>query len=146
MLDATAIALRYQALAPVLDERGLRRFAAAEARAAGRGGVLLLSRLTGLARSTIDRGLAELNPEAAALAPGRVRRPGGGRKKLTHHDPTLLSDLQGLVEPTTRGDPEAPPLWTSRSLRNPVFAIWPTRCKAWDTGSSTTSWLTCCGN
>src|SRR5205823_5708953 len=56
-------------------------------------------------------------------APGRVRRPGGGRKKLTETDPTLLSDLQGLVEPTTRGDPQAPLLWTSRSLRNLAEAL-----------------------
>ena len=123
MIDETAIASRFAALAPVLDERGLRRFAAAEARTAGRGGVSLLSRITGLARSTVDRGLAELKPDAASLPAGRVRRPGGGRKKLTQTDPTLLSDLEGLVEPTTRGDPEAPLLWTSRSLRNLADAL-----------------------
>ena len=124
MVDEAAIALRYAALAPVLDERAVRRFAAAEARTAGHGGVSALSRITGLARSTIDRGLAELNNAATADAmAGRVRRPGGGRKKLTETDPTLLTDLQGLIEPTTRGDPEAALLWTSRSLRNLADAL-----------------------
>jgi hypothetical protein len=124
MVDEAAIALRYAALAPVLDERGLRRFAAAEARTAGRGGVLALTRITGLARSTIDRGLRELAGVAAPeAAPGRTRRPGGGRKKLTATDPTLLADLQSLVEPTTRGDPMAALLWTSRSLRNLADAL-----------------------
>ena len=124
MLDEAGIQLRYEALDPVLDERGRRRFAAAEARAAGRGGVSAVSRITGLARSTIIRGLAELVGDAdGGVARGRVRRPGGGRKKLTETDPTLLSDLQGLVEPATRGDPQAPLLWTSRSLRNLAEAL-----------------------
>jgi hypothetical protein len=124
VIDEAAIALRYAALAPVLDERGRRRFAAAEARTAGRGGVLALTRITGLARSTIDRGLRELSGTAGEEAGlGRVRRPGGGRKKLTETDPTLLADLQALVEPTTRGDPMAPLLWTSRSLRNLADAL-----------------------
>ena len=124
MIDEAAIALRYAALAPVLDERGRRRFAAAEARTAGRGGVLALTRITGLARSTIDRGLHELAGTAGQEAgSGRVRRPGGGRKKLTETDLTLLADLRSLVEPTTRGDPMAPLLWTSRSLRNLADAL-----------------------
>ena len=116
-----AIRLRYQALDPVLDERGRRRFAAAEALAAGRGGVAAVARITELARSTIGRGLAELRGEATpGPAPGRVpvRRPGGGRKRLAAKDPSLLDDLQGLVEPATRGDPRAPLLWTAKSLRN----------------------------
>jgi hypothetical protein len=124
VIDESAITLRYAALAPVLDERGRRRFAAAEAQTAGRGGVLALTRITGLARSTIDRGLRELaGLVAKEAALGRVRRSGGGRKKLTETDPTVLSDLQSLVEPTTRGDPMAPLLWTSRSLRNLADAL-----------------------
>jgi len=116
--------MRYAALGPVLDERGLRRFAAAEARTAGRGGVSAVSRITGFARSTIDRGLAELNhPTGIEARSGRVRQPGGGRKKLTRTDQTLLADLKDLVEPTTRGDPEAALLWTSRSLRNLADAL-----------------------
>jgi hypothetical protein len=124
VVDEAAIRLRYGALDPVLDERSRRRFAAAEACAAGRGGVALVSRLTGIARSTINRGLAELRGVTSCeLATWRVRRPGGGRKKLTETDATLLSDLRGLVEPTTRGDPQAPLLWTSRSLRNLAEAL-----------------------
>jgi transposase len=116
VVDDAAIRLRYQALDPVLDERSRRRFAAAEAMAAGYGGVALVSRITGLARSTIGRGLGELR-SGAAIDPKRVRRAGGGRKALAAQDATLLDDLRGLVEPETRGDPEAPLLWTAKSLR-----------------------------
>jgi len=119
MIDHSAIKLRYEALDPLLDERGRRRFAAAEALAAGRGGVTAVARIMGMARSTIDRGLAELRGEAAPDAgSGRVRRKGGGRRSLVATDPTLLADLKSLVEPTTRGDPMAPLLWTAKSLRN----------------------------
>ena len=116
MVDDGAIRLRYEALDPVLDERGRRRFAAAEAKAAGRGGVSLVSRITGVARSTIGRGLAELRSGAVVDA-GRVRRPGGGRKRLAVQDGRVLEDLRALVEPETRGDPEAALLWTAKSLR-----------------------------
>jgi hypothetical protein len=117
MIDEAAIRLRFEALEPVLDERGRRRFAAAEARAAGFGGIKAVSRITGVARSTIGRGLAELDGANAPPA-GRVRRPGAGRKPLTETDPSLLDDLRRLVEPATRGDPERPLLWTAKSLRN----------------------------
>ena len=119
MIDERAIRTRYAALDPVLDERGRRRFAAAEALAAGHGGIATVARVTGIARSTIGRGLAELRGEAEAdAAPGRVRRAGAGRPPLLTADPTLLADLAALVEPTTRGDPMAPLLWTAKSLRN----------------------------
>ena len=119
MIDHAAIRLRYEALDPVVDERGRRRFAAAEALAAGRGGVTAVAPITGVARSTIDRGLAELRGDAApAAAPERVRRQGGGRRPLVVTDPRLLPDLRELVEPTTRGEPMAPLLWTAKSLRN----------------------------
>jgi Rhodopirellula transposase DDE domain len=117
VVDDAAIRLRYAALDPVLDERGRRRFAAAEALAAGRGGVTVVSRITGVARSTIGRGLAELR-SGVATELGRVRRAGGGRKRLAAQDATLVEDLRALVEPATRGDPEAPLLWTAKSLRH----------------------------
>ena len=87
-----------------------------------RGGVSALSRITGMARSTIGRGLAELRSAASDVA-ASVRRAGGGRKKLTSGDATLLDDLRELVEPATRGDPQAPLLWTSKSLRHLAAAL-----------------------
>ena len=116
MIDELAIRQRFEALAPVLDERGLRRLAAAEAVAAGRGGVSAVMRATGLARSTIGRGLGELRAGGPQDAE-RVRRPGGGRKPLSETDASLLDDLRSLVEPATRGDPQSPLLWTCKSLR-----------------------------
>jgi transposase len=119
MIDEKAIRLRYEALSAVLDERGRRRFASAEALSAGRGGVTAVSKITGIARSTIDRGLVELRGEGESISSSRrVRRVGGGRKRAVEKDPTLLSDLKRLVEPTTRGDPMTPLLWTAKSLRN----------------------------
>ena len=100
----------------MLDERGRRRFGAAEAMAAGRGGITAVMRATGLARSTIGRGLAELRQAATSLG-DRVRRPGGGRKPLCESDASLLDDLRSLVEPETRGDPQSPLLWTCKSVR-----------------------------
>ncbi|MGH6629179.1 MAG: ISAzo13 family transposase [Burkholderiales bacterium] len=117
MVDHAAIELRHAALDPVLDERGRRRFSAAEAMAAGRGGVTAVARITGMARSTIARGIAELRG-GVAPEPGRVRQPGGGRKRLVDTDESLVKDLRDLVEPATRGDPEAPLLWTAKSLRS----------------------------
>jgi Rhodopirellula transposase DDE domain len=116
VIDESAIRQRFEALAPVLDERCRRRFAAAEAAAAGHGGVVAVMRATGIARSTIGRGLAELRvgerPDAE-----RVRRPGGGCKPASETDASLLDDLRSLVEPETRGDPQSPLLWTCKSLR-----------------------------
>jgi Rhodopirellula transposase DDE domain len=116
VIDESAIRLRFEALAPVLDERARRRFAAAEAAAAGRGGVSAVMRVTGIARSTIGRGLAELHRGEIHEA-NRVRRPGGGRKPLSETDANLLDDLRALVQPETRGDPQSPLLWTCKSLR-----------------------------
>jgi hypothetical protein len=116
VIDESAIALRFAALSPVLDERGRRRFAAAEALTAGRGGISAVSRATGLARSTIGRALDELRA-GEELEAERVRRPGGGRKPLSETDASLIDDLRCLVEPTTRGDPQSPLLWTCKSLR-----------------------------
>jgi hypothetical protein len=115
MIDEAAIQLRFEALAPLLDERARRRFVAAEAMAAGRGGVSAVARATGVARSTIGRGLAELRT-ADRLAAHRVRRPGGGGKPLIETDPTVLDDLCALIEPNSRGDPQSPLRWTCKSL------------------------------
>jgi transposase len=117
VIDQEAIRLRFEALDPLLDERGRRRYAAAEALAAGHGGISAVSQITGVARSTIGRGLVELR-DGATAEPDRVRRPGGGRKPLTVKDATLIDDLRGLLEPSTRGDPQAALLWTAKSLRN----------------------------
>ena len=108
---------RYAALFPVLDERGRRRFAAAEARTYGFGGVSVVARITGLARSTIARGIEEIE-QKPEVETKRVRKPGGGRKRKHVADSTLLNDLQHLVEPATRGDPMRTLLWTSKSLRH----------------------------
>jgi hypothetical protein len=116
VIDESAIRQRFAAVAPLLDERGRRRFAAAEALTAGRGGIVAVSRATGVARSTIGRGLAELR-DGEELDPERVRRPGGGRKPLIAQDPTLLADLWALIEPDSRGDPQSPLRWTCKSLR-----------------------------
>ena len=104
-------------MAPVLDEQSRRRFAAMEAQALGHGGVSLMAQISGLARSTIQRGLAEIQQRVSAPA-GRVRKEGGGRKPKTVEDPTLMTDLRAALEAVTRGDPMQPLLWTSRSLRN----------------------------
>jgi len=117
--QARAARKRYRELAPVLNEQSLRRFVALEAQALGRGGVCLMSRISRLARSTIYRGLADIRDNVSA-PPGRVRKHGGGRKKKSFQDPTLVADLKRLIEPMTRGDPMRPLLWTTRSLRNLV--------------------------
>jgi transposase len=117
--QARAARTRYREMAPVLDEQSRRRFVALEAQALGRGGVSLMARITGLARSTIYHGLSDIREKASA-PPGRIRKEGGGRKKKSVQDPSLLTDLKKLVEPATRGDPTQLLLWTSRSLRNLV--------------------------
>ena len=114
---ARATRKRYRQIAPVLNEQSRRRFVAMEARALGRGSVSLMARITGLARSTIYHGISDIRNNEAAPQ-GRIRRTGGGRKKKTSEDPTLLKDLKALVEPTSRGDPMRALLWTCRSLRN----------------------------
>jgi hypothetical protein len=114
MIDVEAIRQRFSAVSPFLDERGRRVVAAAEAAAAGYGGIAAVSVATGIAASTIGRGLRELS-EPRKL--DRVRRAGGGRKTNVAKDATLLSDLGALVEPTSRGDPQSPLLWTCKSVR-----------------------------
>jgi len=113
---------RYREMAPVLNEQSRRRFVALEAQALGRGGICLMSEISGLARSTIYRGLSDICDNVSAPL-GRIRKEGGGRKRKTIEDPTLLVALKSLVAPVTRGDPMRPLLWTSRSLRHLVTAL-----------------------
>ena len=119
---ARAARKRYREMAAVLNEQSRRRFVAMEARALGHGGVSLMARISGLARSTIYHGVCDIRDKVSA-SPGRVRRAGGGRKTKASQDATLVSDLKSLVEPVTRGDPMQPLLWTTRSLRNLVDAL-----------------------
>jgi Rhodopirellula transposase DDE domain len=109
------IVARWRLLGPELDERRRRLWTAAEASAYGPGGVGALARVTGLAQETVRRGLAELEA-GERVEVGRVRRAGGGRRPLTEDDPTLVADLERLVGPATRGDPESLLRWTSKSL------------------------------
>jgi len=100
----------------LLDERTRRLTAANEARSLGRGGISAVSRACGLSRKAIANGIREIE-EGRALPPGRIRRPGAGRKKITEQDPRLMAALQRLLAPATRGDPESPLRWTCKSTR-----------------------------
>lgn len=121
MIDKSGVKARYEALSPHLDERGRRLFAANEARAAGYGGIAAVSEVTGIARSTIGRGLSDL--DAGGEADVRIRRIGGGRKQKSEIAPDLLPALNELVQSAIRGDPQAPLLWVSRSQRNLAKAL-----------------------
>jgi transposase len=115
--DPAGIRDRYNALASLLDEKSRRLMVAAECKAWGTGGISAVSKATGVARKVIRQGLRELE-QPATKTDGRIRRPGGGRKKASDKDPTLISDLEKLVDPTTRGDPESCLRWTCKSVRN----------------------------
>ena len=114
------IGRKYRMLRTEMDERMRRQWAAAEARDWGWGGVTAVAQATGLSRTTITAGLAELDLPAQRRSAEamRVRRPGGGRHPLTQTDPELLAALELLIEPVTRGDPESPLRWTCKSTRN----------------------------
>jgi hypothetical protein len=117
-----AIRHRFKALSPVLDERALRLWAAAEANSFGRGGIAAVTRATGIFGKRIIAGIKDLaelerNPPTEKPQDQRIRRPGAGRKRLTETNPTLLQDLDALVEPLARGDPESPLRWTCKSVR-----------------------------
>jgi len=122
VVDETALQARFSALAPFLDEQLRRLWAGAEARAIGRGGIEAVHQISGLAHKTIRAGMADLDDRQLAGS-GRIRRPGGGRTPEVEKDPELLSDLEALVKDATRGDPESPLLWVSRSVRNLTDAL-----------------------
>lgn len=109
-------------MAPELNERQRRLWAASEARAAGRGGITATARATGMAIDTIRRGIAELE-SGERITPGRVRRPGGGRRSLLERDPTILDDIERLVDEDSRGDPESLLRWTAKSVRQIAGAL-----------------------
>jgi Rhodopirellula transposase DDE domain len=123
---------KFELLRPLMDERMRRQWAASEALSLPRGGVTVVAKATGLSRTTIGEGMRELR-ERTDLAiedeicvselPERVRRPGGGRHPLREDDATLIRDLEALIEPTTRGDPQSPLRWTCKSTRNLAEAL-----------------------
>ncbi len=122
MIDLDDIRRRYRHAKGFLDERGRRLFAVNEAMAQGYGGVTATAAATGLARSTINRGIRELQSGSNDIG-SRVRRPGGGRKSAVAHQPGLPAALEGLIEDAIRGDPSSPLRWVSRSLRHLVKAL-----------------------
>ncbi len=114
MIDEQAIALRYEGMRELLDERSRRRWAALEARAAGRGGIAAVVRATDVSESTVRRGLAELDA-GVELEAGRVRAKGAGQVPILVREPGLEAALDRLIDPITRGDPESALRWTSKS-------------------------------
>ena len=114
MIDEGAIGGRYGLMKGLLNERSRRRWAAAEARSHGRGGIAAVARATGISESTVRRGLRELDAEEE-LEPERVRRAGAGRPGILEREPGLTEALDRLIDPVTRGDPESPLRWTSKS-------------------------------
>ena len=128
MSPQETIKRKFEQLEPVMDERVCRLWAAAEAQALGWGGVTLVAQATGISRKRIGAGLRELRalasgPPTPPLAAARIRRPGGGRKPKTETDPTLLDDLEALVEPLTRGDPMSLLRWTCKSTPKLAAAL-----------------------
>ena len=114
-----AIKAKFAVLAPLLDERTRRLWAAVEARAIGRGGLTHVAEATGLSQTTIRAGFRELDSQSTAdthtVTSERLRRPGGGRRSLVAQAPGLLKALEALVDPVTRGDPMGPLRWTCKS-------------------------------
>jgi hypothetical protein len=108
--------VKFASVWALLDERTRRLMAANEARALGRGGISEVRRACGLSRKAIAKGIKEIEA-GTTPPPGRVRQPGAGRKRITDHDPHLEGALDCLVDPDTRGDPEAPLRWTCKSTR-----------------------------
>src|SRR6202162_5614135 len=121
MVEAAPIRQRCEAMGAHLDERRRRLLAATEVRTAGWGSLAMVSALTGIARSTINRGQVDLDAEP--LPKGRLRRAGGGRRALCDTDPGLIPALKRLVQPATLGDPMRPLIWVSKSLEKLAAAL-----------------------
>ena len=124
MCGVDALREKYRLLQPVLDERSRRLWAASEARVLGRGGISRVAEATGMSRGTVRSGLKELHQDAVLPGDGdepspseqqRLRQPGGGRKRIVERDPSLVPVLERHLDPSTRGDPESPLLWTCKS-------------------------------
>lgn len=116
MNDEDNIRKRFELLASLFDERTQRLLVGAEAACIGYGGVSLVSRATGVSREAVAEGVKDVT-EPERLPKGRIRREGGGRKRTVLKDPALQTDLESLIDPMTRGDPESPLRWTCKSLR-----------------------------
>ena len=116
-MEEHTIRAKFVALHPVMDERVTRLWAGAEAEALGDGGIAIVGRATGLSRTTIRAGREELHAGVAADDVVAVRQPGGGRPRIEDATPEIVQALEALVEPVTRGDPESPLRWTSKSTR-----------------------------
>jgi transposase len=112
------LATRFEALLPHLNERQQRLALAVEARLLGHGGVRAVAQVAGVSETTVRKGVVELEADQVPLPPGRVRRPGGGRRSAARQDPDLVPALLALVEPDQRGDPMSPLRWTTKSLRH----------------------------
>jgi len=125
VIDRAQLRRQFERIVPFLDERGRRLYAANEAVSLGYGGVTAVAAATGVARSTINRGIAELKAARNEIG-RRVRRTGAGRKRAVERQPGLVAALEGLIEDAIRGDPEAPLRWVSRSQRNIVEML---RCQ-----------------
>jgi Rhodopirellula transposase DDE domain len=121
MSDDTRLAQKFAAILPHLNEKQRRLILAAEARSLGHGGISRVARASGISRATIQKALHEVNrPDTL---PDRIRRAGAGRKKIRDRDPSLLADLEALVNPDTRGDPMSPLRWTCKSTRQLAEAL-----------------------
>ena len=117
-IEESALQTRINAMKPVLNEYQLRRFYSVEAKAIGYGGISLVSRLSGVSRPTLTKGVKELEkPESEIMPQGRSRKPGGGRKPVWEKNPGIMNDLESLVNIHTKGDPERILLHTNKSLR-----------------------------
>jgi hypothetical protein len=114
--DQNSLRRKFTGVWPLLDERSRRLMAASDAVSLGYGGISQIQRASGLSRKAIANGIREI--AAGTALPGRIRRPGAGRKSITESDPKLLASLERLIEPETRGDPESPLRWVCKSTRN----------------------------